>query len=316
MVQSSDVMPSDAFPWEHVIWRGKPGFLAPADVKRARYTLTDFRLLIIHPARRDADLTFDEMQILEWRRSRVQRALARADLVVRGSLAREPLRLADLSCRACLMVVEQILARNPAVWLEPALEDVFLRRLEPAVPSPAPTLALMPPLVILTMLLIAIGIKGNDFSITYPADDAVMPGGHKRPAAEIVAFMESEVMPFAREALGPIVGGTDRVRCETCHGRDGRARGWKMPGVIALPEPHVRSAGLERRPDKTDAWLRNAIYADLAEDQNQPIARHMRSVVMPGMARLLHRPAYDFTKSYRYNRSRFALGCYHCHRVQ
>ena len=42
----------------------------------------------------------------------------------------------------------------------------------------------------------------------------------------------------------------------------------------------------------------------------------MREVVVPGMSRLLHRPPYDFTQSYEYNRSRRALGCYHCHQVQ
>jgi hypothetical protein len=36
---------------------------------------------------------------------------------------------------------------------------------------------------------------------------------------------------------------------------------------------------------------------------------------MPGMARLLHRPPYDFTQTYAYNRARFAFGCYHCHQV-
>jgi len=41
----------------------------------------------------------------------------------------------------------------------------------------------------------------------------------------------------------------------------------------------------------------------------------MREVVMPGMAQLLHRPPYDFSRSYDYNRSRFAFGCYHCHLV-
>ena len=32
------------------------------------------------------------------------------------------------------------------------------------------------------------------------------------------AFMEREVMPFARHVLGPLVGGADNVTCETCHG--------------------------------------------------------------------------------------------------
>jgi hypothetical protein len=42
----------------------------------------------------------------------------------------------------------------------------------------------------------------------------------------------------------------------------------------------------------------------------------MRKVVLPGMARLLKRPAYDFTRAYEYNRTRAAFGCYHCHKVR
>jgi hypothetical protein len=42
----------------------------------------------------------------------------------------------------------------------------------------------------------------------------------------------------------------------------------------------------------------------------------MREIVMPGMARLLRRPPYDFTRPYDYNRSHLAFGCYHCHRVK
>ena len=40
----------------------------------------------------------------------------------------------------------------------------------------------------------------------------------KRSRDEIVQFMEVDVMPWARETLGRIVGGADRVSCETCHG--------------------------------------------------------------------------------------------------
>ena len=38
--------------------------------------------------------------------------------------------------------------------------------------------------------------------------------------------------------------------------------------------------------------------------------------VMPGMARILRRPPYDFTRPYAENRARNAIGCYHCHRVK
>jgi hypothetical protein len=89
-----------------------------------------------------------------------------------------------------------------------------------------------------------------------------------------------------------------------------------MPAVAALPQPDVRVRGWELYKTNIDAQMRNAIYGYLAESDNQAKAAYMREVVVPGMSRLLHRPAYDFTQSYEYNRSRGALGCYHCHQVQ
>ena len=65
-----------------------------------------------------------------------------------------------------------------------------------------------------------------------------------------------------------------------------------------------------------DAQMRNAIYGYVADSGKLAKAAYMREVVVPGMAALLHRPAYDFTRSYEFNRSRNALGCYHCHRVR
>jgi hypothetical protein len=83
----------------------------------------------------------------------------------------------------------------------------------------------------------------------------------------------------------------------------------------ALPLPVVRERGWETYHGGMDAQMRNAIYGYVAESDNQAKAAYMREIVVPGIARLLHRPAYDFTRSYDYNRSRRALGCYHCHRV-
>ena len=100
------------------------------------------------------------------------------------------------------------------------------------------------------------------------------------------------------------------------HGARAEARGWRMPAVAALPQPDVRERGWEIYKTNIDAQMRNAIYGYLAESDNQAKAAYMREVVVPGMSRVLHRPAYDFTQSYEYNRSRRALGCYHCHQVQ
>jgi hypothetical protein len=90
-----------------------------------------------------------------------------------------------------------------------------------------------------------------------------------------------------------------------------------MPSVARLPEPFFRQIGWEAETGGAgmDSQMRNAIYGYFAQADNQAKAGYMREIVMPGMARLLHRPAYDFTQSYEYNRTHFAFGCYHCHRV-
>jgi hypothetical protein len=165
------------------------------------------------------------------------------------------------------------------------------------------------------MLAVAISLHGKVAPVAYAADDAIAPNGVKRSRAEIVRFMEAEVMPWARATFGRIVG-RNRVTCETCHGSDAAARDWQMPAVAALPQPDVKQRGWEMYGGGMDAQMRNAIYGYLADSEKQNRAGYMREVVMPGMAQLLHRPAYDFTQSYDYNRSHRALGCYHCHRVE
>lgn len=171
-------------------------------------------------------------------------------------------------------------------------------------------------MVVVAMVAIAFSVHGRAAAITYPSDDAVYPGGIKRDRAAIVKFMEAEVMPWARSVLGPLKGGPDRVRCETCHGTDAESRNWQMPAVVALPQPEVALGGWEVYGGEMDPQMRNAIYGYIAESDNQAKAAYMREFVMPGMSRLLHRPAYDFTRTYDYNRSHLAFGCYHCHRVK
>ena len=111
-------------------------------------------------------------------------------------------------------------------------------------------------------------------------------------------------------------GGEDRVACTTCHGTSAADRGWGMPAVAALPSPVVRELVGNGTAARMDAQMRNAIYGYSSQSDKQSKASYMREVVMPGMAQLLHRPAYDFTRTYEYNRTHLAFGCYHCHRVQ
>jgi hypothetical protein len=170
--------------------------------------------------------------------------------------------------------------------------------------------------ILLSTIAVIVGLHGRTAAIAYPKDDAIYPQGAKRERADIVRFMRTDVMPWARQALAPIAGAPDKVTCGTCHGAQPDAGGWQMPAVAQLPRPVVRTAGWENYGGPMDAQMRNAIYGYSAEPAKASRAAYMREVVMPGMARLLHRPAYDFTRTYEYNRERFAFGCYHCHKVK
>lgn len=188
---------------------------------------------------------------------------------------------------------------------------------EPRVTTPGKREALTGiSVVFVSVIAIVVGLHGRSPAIAYAPDDAIYPHGQKRERAEIVRFMETAVMPWARQALAPIVGSAADVTCETCHGADPAAQNWTMPAVAALPRPVVRIAGWENYGGPMDAQMRNAIYGYSAEPEKTSRAAYMREVVMPGMARLLHRPAYDFTRTYEYNREQFAFGCYHCHKVK
>jgi hypothetical protein len=171
-------------------------------------------------------------------------------------------------------------------------------------------------IVIIAAAAIVVSMRGSSAVARYAADDPIRPEGVLRDQKDIVTFMETDVMPWARAALAPIKGGADRITCETCHGKNAKARQWQMPGVAALPKPDVKNEGWERYSSAMDPQMRNAIYGYVAGSEQQHHAAYMREVIVPGMARLLHRPAYDFTRSYGYNRSRLAFGCYHCHRVK
>ena len=111
--------------------------------------------------------------------------------------------------------------------------------------------------------------------------------------------MDAEVMPWARATLGPLKGGPDRVTCETCHGRDARDAQLADAGGRGAAAADVRDRGWEIYSAGMDAQMRNAIYGYLAESDKQAKAAYMREIVLPGMARLLHRPAYDFTQIVR-----------------
>ena len=308
-------------PWERLLWSGRPNLFHR---RRARYILTDLRLVRLvrrestaGPSREEADeILLDDIADVRQTRSRVDRLIGTSTVIVQARTGTPAIELWGIRRGAQLAAVLDLMSGDPRARLDEESVRAALRwepRETTTRYAPAAGIAALASALIVG---VAIGLHGSVSPIAYSPDDPIVPGGQKRSTDEIRRFMEAEVLPWARVALGPIKGGADRVTCLTCHGQDAETRRWEMPAVAALPKPDLRDRGWERFGGKMDAQMRNAIYGYVAEPEKQARAAYMREVVMPGMARVLRRPAYDFTQSYEYNRARLAFGCYHCHRVK
>jgi hypothetical protein len=298
-------------PWERLLWQYRP-----LSWRGTRYALTDVRLVVVD-GQRSEELAVDDITEIAQARTVVDRLLGTSTLIV-GSRRdrRSPLILRRVRQGDSLAAVLDILASGSFGLADPAAVQAALSWKPKTIPGgygPAFTGAAA---MLITILALAVGLRGKAASVSYSLDDSIYPSGQKQSREAIVQFMEQRVMPWARQALAPIKGGADRVTCETCHGADAIARDWRMPAVRALPEPDVTLRGWETYSGTMDAQMRNAIYGYTAESDKQAKAAYMRRVVMPGMAGLLHRSPYDFAKPYDYNRTRAAFGCYHCHRVR
>ena len=300
-------------PWERLLWSGRPAF---PFLTRERYFLTDFRLVRRDGAHAD-ELMLHDIGDVQRTESRFDRVIGASTLHIRSKNRRQsPLVLRHVRRGQPLAALLELLSGEPVARLDASSVEAAIawtpRSSKPAGAEALTGLAVLA----IAVFGIAIGLHGKTApAAPNPATDPIAPEGRKRPRAEIVGYMEDTIMPWARATLGPIKGGADRISCETCHGDHADARGWMMPAVAALPQPDLKDRGWEVYGGSMDNQMRNAIYGYLAESDKQQKAAYMREVVMPGMARLLQRPAYDFTRTYEYNRSRLAFGCYHCHRV-
>ena len=302
-------VPQIPLPWERLLWSGRWW--------RARYFLTDFRLVRLVGDQAD-EVALHDITDVQRSQSRLDLLAGTSTLVVHASGSPPGLALRGIRRGAQLAALLELLSSESTRSSLDAESVRGVLEWEPRPPRPAhgETLAGLA-LVAVAITAAATGLHGRTAALTFPPDDPIMSAdGTKRPQAEIMQFMKEDVLPWARIALGPIKGGADHVTCQTCHGTDAAARGWHMPAVGALPQPDLRDQGWEQYGGAMDAQMRNAIYGYMAESDKQVKAGYMREVVMPGMARLLHRPPYDFAQTYTYNRSRQAFGCYHCHQVK
>jgi hypothetical protein len=288
-------------------------------VPRARYLLTDLRLVRVVRSGNSGDadeILLDDIADIRQTYSRLDRLLGTSTLVVQSRRHTSTIQLWSIRRGAQLAAVLDLLSGDSEARLDDEAVRAALRWDPRGQTMSSSRIVASLALVLVAIFGVAIGLHGKAAAIVFAPDDPIYPGGEKRPRADIVRFMEQEVLPWARVALGPIKGGPDRITCLTCHGVDAEARAWQMPAVARLPQPDLRNQGWETFGGMMDTQMRNAIYGYVAEPEKQTRAAYMREVVMPGMARVLRRPAYDFTRSYEYNRTRLAFGCYHCHQVK
>ena len=291
--------------WERRLWKGR------------RYILTDFRLVATD---RDDEISLDDIGDIHRSQSFIQSLLGLSTLDIRNRVSRRRgVVLRNIRRGPQLAALIELLASDRLARVDPDAVAAARATMiwEPRVRTEGAREALAAMAVIfVAFAAVAVGLHGKSRAIAYPADDAIYPRGQKKDRQEIVRFMERTVMPWARVALAPIVGSAARVSCTTCHGVQPEHGDWQMPAVSTLPRPAIREAGWEHYGGVMDAQMRNAIYGYGSASDNVERAAYMREVVMPGMAALLHRPAYDFTRTYEYNREQFAFGCYHCHKVK
>jgi cytochrome c553 len=297
------------------LWSGRP-LRAVRAIAGERYFVTDFRLVRVRGAHEE-ELVLHDIADVQRTVSPLDRLLGTSTIVVYPrSRTLKPIVLTGIRRGEPLAALLELLSGEPHASIDSnaARSALEWRPRQASAPHGETLAAIM--IVLVAMFGVVIGLHGTTRPVGYAVDDPIEPNGVKRSRAEIVQFMEATVMPWARLTLGRIKDGPERITCETCHGADADTRGWQMPAVAALPQPDLRDRGWEVYGGRMDAQMRNAIYGYLADSEKQSKAAYMREVVMPGMARLLHRPAYDFTQPYDYNRSRHALGCYHCHKVK
>lgn len=306
-------------PWERLLWSGRPTLLLPhLHARRERYVLTDMRIVRLAAAGAEELATCDIGEVHRTQ-SPLERVLGVSTIEVRPRDGRPGVVLRGVRRATQLASLIDLLANDPRARVNPGAVHAAdaVMTWEPRLRTAGTRRSLSGIAVVaLALAMVVAGVHGTDTPIAYPPADAIYPNGQKKSREDIVRFMEARVMPWARRALAPIAGGPANVTCNTCHGLHPEENDWHMPAVAALPRPAVREAGWENYGGTMDAQMRNAIYGYGAESEKLGRAAYMREFVMPGMAQLLGRPAYDFTQPYAFNRSHFTFGCYHCHQVK
>ena len=248
--------------WERLLWQGRP-WRPDRWCAGERYLLTDFRLVRLE--RDDAEeIALDDITDVRRTETRLDRILGTSTLAVH-SRRRSPVVLVSVRRGQQLAALLELLAGDPR-----APRDAEATRSALAWNPRSPAIDLRQALGSIIAVLIAIfgvviGLHGTTAAVSYAPDDAIAPGGEKRSEADIIAFMERDVLPWARRTLGPIKGGADRITCETCHGEGADAT--KLADASGRRPSTARSAR---------SWLGNVYQHDGRADAQRDLRLHRR----------------------------------------
>src|SRR5215470_9279680 len=186
-------------PWERLLW-SRRGLLPPWD----RYVLTDFRLVRL--GRRESDeLAVQDIADVQHREAWIDRLLGSSTVVVQSKHRRlAPLVLPHVRHGAQLAALLDLTSAEPTLGWDQQSVRAALRWKPRARIAGYREAALSVLTLVLAVFVVAISLHGKASAVIYPANDAIYPNGEKKDRADVVLFMESEVMPWARTALGPL----------------------------------------------------------------------------------------------------------------
>ena len=237
-------------PWEQVLWSSTPAFPLSVSRRGTNYAFTDFRLVVSRRNRTIDELALHDIESVRLTQSRWQRLAGTSTVRVSSRRSRAPLELANIRHGPQLALILQLRATDvfgdgvegdrPGIFPKRSRDLVLRRSCALTRGSCSPQSASSRSCSRLSALR---GCRHCHRCTTKRTIRLRRTAAAAR-AARSAAFMERDVMPFARTALGPLVGGQDNVTCATCHGNDAEQRRWQMPGVRALPGARAEA----RRP--------------------------------------------------------------------
>ena len=186
--------PHVPLPWERLLWSGRARF---PHASRARYILTDFRLVRID-GHEIVEIALHDIGDVHRNESRLDRLSGTSTITVQSRRTADTVVLHGIRRGHQFAALLDLLSGEPRAVLDVDAINATLSW-NPRVTSRGYRESLAGlAIVLIAVFGVAIGLHGKADAVVYSPDDRIYPNGQKRSQAEIVAFMQRDVMPWAR----------------------------------------------------------------------------------------------------------------------